>query len=60
MMYMNSIHGAPMFDDEPAIVRNSDLRPHMRWRELLTHDFWGTSIRLKSSNKVSRHTEVNI
>ena len=58
LMYLNSIHGALMFDDEPAIVRNMDLRPQIRWRELLTHDFWGTSIRLKSSNKSYRPLTV--
>ena len=53
-VYMNSLDGELLFDDEPAIVRNNDLRPSTPWRALLEHDFWGGAISFTTSNKSFR------
>eukprot|EP00617_Octactis_speculum_P026000 CAMPEP_0185745562 /NCGR_PEP_ID=MMETSP1174-20130828/3935_1 /TAXON_ID=35687 /ORGANISM="Dictyocha speculum, Strain CCMP1381" /LENGTH=737 /DNA_ID=CAMNT_0028419661 /DNA_START=59 /DNA_END=2269 /DNA_ORIENTATION=- len=58
LLYFNSLRGQLVFDDEPAIVRNADLRPESPWSLLLTHDFWGAPLRLKTSNKSYRPLTV--
>ena len=45
LMYVNTLDCGMVFDDEPAIKWNQDLRPHSPWSNLLWHDFWGSSLR---------------
>jgi len=53
-VYMNTLHCGIVYDDEPAILKNNDLRPSTLWRELFFHDFWGTEIDNPTSHKSYR------
>ena len=59
LVYLNSLHGLLVFDDEPAIVRNMDVRPELvPFGDLWRHDFWGTPIAFSTSNKSYRPLTV--
>ena len=53
-IYINTLQCGIVYDDEPAILKNKDLRPTSAWVGLLFHDFWGTNISLPSSHKSFR------
>ena len=54
LVYWNTLHCGIVYDDEPAIKKNMDLRPQGPWTDLLYHDFWGSSIASKTSHKSYR------
>ena len=54
VVYLNTLDCGIVFDDEPAIKKNSDLRPQSPWSNLLVHDFWGSDISSKTSHKSYR------
>lgn len=56
--YLNSSWGGFVFDDSEAIINNKDLTPEVPLSELFSHDFWGTSIALKTSHKSYRPLTV--
>ena len=43
-----------VYDDEPAISSNTDLRPKTPWSNLLWNDFWGAPMTSKTSHKSYR------
>lgn len=53
-IYLNTLQCGIVYDDEPAILKNKDLRPTSAWVDLLFHDFWGTNITVPSSHKSYR------
>ena len=53
-VYLNTLQAGIVFDDEPAIKKNKDLRPASPWLDLLFHDFWGSDINSPSSHKSYR------
>ena len=53
-VYMNTLYCGIVYDDEPAILKNKDLRPSTPWHELFLHDFWGTKIDNPTSHKSYR------
>ncbi|GIY21423.1 uncharacterized protein CDAR_206251 [Caerostris darwini] len=42
LCYLNSLTCGLVFDDQPAIRDNMDVRPTTPWSNLLNNDFWGT------------------
>ena len=54
MMYLNTLDCGLCYDDEPAIIKNTDLRPSTPWSNLLWNDFWGTSMENRNSHKSYR------
>jgi len=54
LIYVNTLDCGIIFDDEPAIKWNQDLRSHTPWSSLLWHDFWGTSLDNPTSHKSYR------
>ncbi len=52
--YLNTLKCGIVYDDEPAIKKNQDLRPDTPWSNILTHDFWGGSLTSPSSHKSYR------
>ena len=54
LVYWNTLSCGIVYDDEPAIKKNMDLRPQRSWSDLLYHDFWGASIASKTSHKSYR------
>ena len=54
MMYLNTLDCGLCFDDEQAIIKNTDLRPSTPWSNLLWNDFWGTSMEHRNSHKSYR------
>ena len=54
LVYVNTLDCGLVFDDEPAIKWNNDLRPNAPWSNLLVHDFWGTSMENPTSHKSYR------
>ena len=54
LVYWNTLNCGIVYDDEPAIKKNMDLRPQGAWTDLLYHDFWGASIASKTSHKSYR------
>ena len=54
LVYWNTLNCGIVYDDEPAIKKNMDLRPQASWTGLLYHDFWGASIDSKTSHKSYR------
>ena len=53
-MYLNTLDCGLCYDDEPAIIKNADLRPSTPWSNLLWNDFWGTPMADKDSHKSYR------
>ena len=58
LVYINTLDCGMMFDDEPAIKWNQDLRSHRPWPSLLRHDFWGTPLDNPTSHKSYRPLTV--
>lgn len=54
VIYMNTLDCGMVYDDEPAISSNKDLRPETPWTSLLFHDFWGAQMTSKTSHKSYR------
>ena len=55
IVYLNTLKCGIVYDDEPAILKNNDLRPTASsWSELFLHDFWGTDIGNPTSHKSYR------
>ena len=54
LVYLNTLDCGMVYDDEPAIVANKDLRPETPWSNLLFNDFWGTSMDDRNSHKSYR------
>ncbi|XP_064397287.1 protein O-mannosyl-transferase Tmtc3-like isoform X2 [Halichondria panicea] len=54
LVYSNTLHCGIVYDDEPAIMKNRDLRPQANWIDLFYHDFWGTVITNPTSHKSYR------
>lgn len=54
VIYLNTLKCGIVYDDEPAILKNKDLRPTTTWSGLLFHDFWGTDIGNPTSHKSYR------
>ena len=54
LIYLNTLECGIVYDDEPAIKKNKDLRQEAPWSGLLYHDFWGGKITSKSSHKSYR------
>jgi hypothetical protein len=43
--YLNTLPGAPCYDDKVAILGNPDVvQPTVDWAEFMVHDFWGNDI----------------
>ena len=53
-VYWNTVNCGIVYDDEPAIKKNKDLRPEAAWTDLLYHDFWGAEMASKTSHKSYR------
>ncbi|XP_065190275.1 protein O-mannosyl-transferase TMTC3-like [Sycon ciliatum] len=58
ILYLNTIGLGFCFDDDPAIVRNKDLRSSTPWTTLLQNDFWGTPMWKEGSHKSYRPLTV--
>ena len=56
--YLNTLQCGICYDDEPAILKNRDLRPQSPWRRLFYHDFWGAEIWSSTSHKSYRPLTV--
>ncbi len=54
LVYLNTLDCGIVFDDEPAIKKNQDLRPSSPWSNLLWHDFWGAAMESSTSHKSYR------
>ena len=54
LVYVNTLDCGLIFDDEPAIKWNKDLRPLSSWSQLFHHDFWGNDISSAGSHKSYR------
>ena len=54
LVYSNTLECGIVFDDEPAIKKNQDLRLHTPWSSLLWHDFWGAPMDSPTSHKSYR------
>ena len=54
LVYLNTLDCGMVYDDEPAINSNADLRPETPWTNLLRNDFWGTAMEHKNSHKSYR------
>ena len=54
LLYLNTLHGDLVFDDQAAIVENKDLLPSSPWSNLLWHDFWGDPLTHNKSHKSYR------
>ena len=54
LIYLNTLRCGIVYDDEPAIKKNQDLRPHTPWTDLFIHDFWGAEMTSTSSHKSYR------
>ena len=54
LVYINTLKCGIVYDDEPAIKKNGNLRPETSWSDLLIHDFWGTLITNPTSHKSYR------
>ena len=54
LVYSNTLQCGIVYDDEPAIKKNQDLRPHTPWSSLLWHDFWGAPMDSPTSHKSYR------
>ena len=59
LAFANSLHGAFVFDDLAAVVRNPDVvEPSAPWGRLWTNDFWGGSLRRDGGHKSYRPLTV--
>ena len=58
LVYSNTLKCGIVFDDEPAIKKNQDLRPYTPWSSLLWHDFWGAPMDSSTSHKSYRPLTV--
>ena len=58
LVYSNTLKCGIVFDDEPAIKKNQDIRPHTPWSSLLWHDFWGAPMDSPTSHKSYRPLTV--
>ena len=56
--YWNTLDCGIVYDDEPAIKKNQDLRPRTPWSNILSHDFWGGEMSSPSSHKSYRPLSV--
>ena len=54
LLYVNTLDCGMCFDDETAIIKNGDLRPHAPWTNLLWNDFWGIPMSSPESHKSYR------
>ena len=54
LLYLNTLDGELLGDDDPAIAWNMDVRPSSPWTQLLRNDFWGTPVASASSHKSYR------
>ena len=54
LVYLNTLDCGMVYDDEPAISTNKDIRPTTPWSNLLWNDFWGTSMENRNSHKSYR------
>ena len=54
VVYINTLDCGMVYDDEPAIKWNRDIRPDTPWKQLLMNDFWGTSLKNPASHKSYR------
>ena len=55
LVYINTLSCGIVYDDEPALKKNRDLRPsETSWTVLFSHDFWGTHITSPTSHKSYR------
>ena len=54
LIYWSTVNCGIVYDDEPAIMKNQDLRPNGSWSDLLYHDFWGAPMTSKTSHKSYR------
>ncbi len=54
LVYLNTLDCGMVFDDDKAILWNQDIRPATPWKQLLVHDFWGTSLTSPLSHKSYR------
>ena len=53
-VFLNTLKCGIVYDDEPALLKNQDLRPTSSWASLFLHDFWGTDIDNPTSHKSYR------
>ena len=53
-LYLNTLDCGLVYDDQPAIKKNKDLRPETPWTNLLIHDFWGSDLSNVNSHKSYR------
>ena len=54
LVYINTLDCDLVYDDEPAIKWNKDVRPHSSWAQLFLHDFWGNPLTNPFSHKSYR------
>ena len=54
LCYINSLNGELVHDDIYAIVDNQDVVGNVSWKQILYHDFWGTSMSSPKSHKSYR------
>ena len=57
-VYVPSLGGEFVMDDQAAIVKNDDLRPTTPWQNLFQNDYWGTPIGSEASHKSYRPLTV--
>ena len=54
LAYVNTLDCGLVYDDNPGIIKNSDLRPNVSWENLIWNDFWGTPMSSSESHKSYR------
>ena len=58
LLHLNTLDCGFCFDDESAIIENSDLQPDTSWTKLLQNDFWGAPMSDSTSHKSYRPLTV--
>ena len=55
MLFLNSLNGALVFDDEDAVITNNDVDPSKStWTQLFRNNFWGETPRLHKMTSSTR------
>ena len=51
VVYINTLYGDFIFDDFPALLRNTDALPGSSWSKLWVDDYWGVPLHSEASHK---------
>ena len=54
LVYLNTLDCGMIYDDEPAIKWNRDIRSQVPWKQIFLNDFWGTPLHSAVSHKSYR------